>query len=282
MKNNWLHDHSANIYSQFGEDGIINKILSMLPETNSVCIDIGAHDGITCSNTRNIIFNENYVAILIECNKKRFEELTSNYKNNQNVHCINEQVGFNENNLDLLLNKYDLNVPVDFDFLSIDIDGNDYHIWGEINNYQPKLVCCEFNPSIPNQVDFVQEENMNVNHGCSILSLNKLAQRKGYELIAMTQNNAFFIDRKYFNDFNIVDNSIEQIRDDFSSITYIFQGYDGKIFLRGYGKFIWHGYLKIREKSIQDLPKIFRVDRYKMNSIINRLFNWYKNLRKKV
>ena len=172
-------------------------------------IDIGAHDGITCSNTRNIIFNENYVAILIECNKKRFEELTSNYKNNQNVHCINEQVGFNESNLDLLLNKYDLNVPVDFDFLSIDIDGNDYHIWGKINNYQPKLVCCEFNPSIPNQVDFVQEENMDVNHGCSILSLNKLAQRKGYELIAMTQNNAFFIDRKYFNVFNIVDNSID-------------------------------------------------------------------------
>ena len=48
MKNNWLHDHSANIYTQFGEDGIINKILSMLPKTNFVCIDIGAHDGITC------------------------------------------------------------------------------------------------------------------------------------------------------------------------------------------------------------------------------------------
>ena len=123
---------------------------------------------------------------------------------------------------------------------------------------------------------------MNVNHGCSILSLNKLAQRKGYELIAMTQNNAFFIDRKYFNDFNIVDNSIEQIRDDYSSITYIFQGYDGKIFLRGYGKFIWHGFIKIRERKLQDLPRIFRIYLDKMGPFMNRLFYWYKNLRKKV
>ena len=103
-----------------------------------------------------------------------------------------------------------------------------------------------------------------------------------FSLLNAPQNNAFFIDRKYFNVFNIVDNSIEQIRDDYSSITYIFQGYDGKIFLHGYGKFIWHGYLKIRGESIKDLPKIFRVDRYKMNSIINRLFYWYKNLREKV
>jgi hypothetical protein len=36
-----------------------------------------------------------------------------------------------------------------FDFLSIDIDGNDYHAWHAIKNYQPKILMIEFNPTIP-------------------------------------------------------------------------------------------------------------------------------------
>lgn len=242
-------------YSQEGEDIIIKNILDIIEdnkEEEKWCVEFGAWDGIHASNTYHFIKEENYKAVLIEGDKNKFNELNENMKG-YDVDCICKYVTFEgENRLDNILGKTKL--PKDFALLSIDIDGNDYYIWESLIKYRPKLVVIEFNPTISNEVEFVQEKDFSLNHGCSPLSLVKLAELKGYKLIHTTVNNCFFIDQKYFDLFGLEDNSLCKLRTDLSHVTYIFNGYDGYIFVRGYNRLYLHT-LPYNEKRMQMIPK---------------------------
>jgi hypothetical protein len=258
MKNNnaWLTQYSKNYFSQNGEDGILEKALEIIGKTDKWCVEFGAWDGIFHSNTHHLISQKGYSAVLIEGDSEKFKSLKANYANNSKVTQINTFVGFNNtDSLDAILAG--TSIPPGFDLLSIDIDGNDYHIWNALSNYKPKLVVIEFNPTIPDEVEFVQEKSPDINHGNSILSLRNLAKQKGYQLIATTLNNAIFVDEKYFSLFNIHDNSIAKLRQDKSRVTYIFNGYDGTIFIRGYGKVDLHG-IPYFEQKMQLIPKFLR------------------------
>ena len=118
-----------NIYSQDGEDGILEEIFNRLKleHLDKSCVEFGVADGIFISNTYNLIKNKNYKALLIEPDKIKFKKLQENIPDKKIVK-INEFVEYDgDNNLDSFLIKYNFNV--NFDFLSIDIDGNDYHIF---------------------------------------------------------------------------------------------------------------------------------------------------------
>lgn len=238
-----------------GETQIITKILETLPQRNRWCVEFGAWDGLYLSNTRDLIENHAYSAVLIEAHQCKFEELCSNYSELDTVLPMNALVGFDENNnLDMILKESV--VPCDFDFLSIDIDGNDYHVWQAMERLQPKVVCIEFNPTIPNQVDFVQAADVNLNHGCSLKSLVELGKRKDYELVDVSTTNAFFVRREYFDLFDIENNSLDCLRKT-DLVTHLFSGYDGTIFLRGNRSLPWHG-LTLDENSLQQLPEYLR------------------------
>lgn len=242
-------------YSQNGEDEIINDILQTIGDDRKWCAEFGAWDGIVGSNTYHFISKKNYKSVLIEGDKNKYKDLVKNMKE-YNATCICKYISFEgENRLDNIFSKTD--IPKDFSFLSIDIDGNDYHIWDSLKNYKPKLVIIEFNSTISNEVEFVQPKDMSLNQGCSPLSLVKLAKEKGYELVATTLNNCFFIDKEYFHLFNIADNSLHKIRTDLSRVTYIFNGYDGHIFIRGYSKLDLYS-LPYNEKRMQMIPKFLQ------------------------
>jgi hypothetical protein len=252
----WLLEYRLNIYSEAGEDGIIKKILETLPSTDKWCVEFGAWDGRHASNTCNLIVNDDYSAILIEGDKAKFEKLRRNYKQKNNVITLNKFVGFKDkNNLDHILKMMPL--PLDFDFLSIDIDGNDYHAWKAMSIYQPKLVCIEFNPTIPTEISFVQPADSAINQGASLLSLVELGKEKGYELVSVLPYNAFFVWSEYYPLFEIVNNSPVALRTHLDYITYLFSGYDGKIFLRGNLRLPWHN-IVLRESKVQHLPPFLR------------------------
>jgi hypothetical protein len=228
----------------------------MLPSNDKWCVEFGAWDGQHASNVCNLIQNEGYSAVLIESDKKKFAELQKNYKGKKNVITVNKFVGFEDkDNLDHILKMTP--TPLDFDFLSIDIDGNDYHAWKAISKYQPKVVCIEFNPTIPTEVSFVQPANPVINQGASLLPLVELGKAKGYELVSVLPYNAFFVKAGYFTLFGIADNAPATLRTDLDSITYLFSGYDGKIFLRGNLKLPWHN-IELRESRVQHLPRFLR------------------------
>ena len=112
----------------------------------------------------------------------------------------------------------------------------------------------EFNPTIPNEVEFAQPRDMKISQGSSLLSINNLGKEKEYELVAVTKLNAIFVQSKYFSLFKIKDNSIQKLRTDYTHVTYIFNGYDGTVFIRGCGELTWHG-IPYSEKQVQQLPK---------------------------
>jgi hypothetical protein len=253
----WLLDHQAQTYSQSGEDGIIKKILETLPVRDHWCVEFGALDGASLSNTRNLIEHAGYAAVLIEASKDRFRTLESNYASNPKVTTLNCFVGFGaEDNLDHIL--ADTAIPADFDFLSIDIDGNDYHVWKAISRYTPKAVCIEFNHTIPNEVEFVQPPDPKISQGSSVTALVNLGKSKGYELVCVEGVNAFFVRAEYFPLFEIEDNSLAVLRTDLGSITHLFVGYDGTVFLSGRQVLPWHCKLPLKASSMQRLPKFLR------------------------
>lgn len=244
-----------NKYSQFGEDGIIQALLERLDGKDNWCVEFGAWDGVHLSNSFNLIKNSNYRSILIEADKNKFSELKKNLSPYDPI-LLNEFVTFDGcSMLDNILSRTP--VPSNFDFLSIDIDGNDYWIFESLKLYRPKIICIEYNPSIPNDVEYIQARDFSVKKGSSALSICKLAKLKSYELVATTYCNLMLVDKEYFNLFQITDNSLISLRDDSKSRVYAFVGYDGTILHSKPIHLIWHG-VTIEKDALQGLPKFLR------------------------
>jgi hypothetical protein len=252
----WLLQFARDTHSQAGEDGVIAKVLEMLPATDRWCVEFGAWDGMFLSNTRNLIENAGYASVQIEGSARKAAELKKNYAQNPKVIALNAFVGMTATDgLDAILAQHP--VPLDFDLLSIDVDGNDFHIWKAIERYRPKVVCIEFNPTIPTEVSFVQRADPDVSQGASLRALVELGRAKDYELVSVLPFNALFVDAKYFSRFGIADNSPQALRKDLSQVTYIFSGYDGTVLMTGAQRLPWHE-LPIKASRVQQLPWFLR------------------------
>lgn len=275
----WLLEHARNVTSQNGEDGIVAKILEVLGVETGWCVEFGAWDGKYLSNTYDLITSRGFAAVLIEGSPRRYRDLVATFAGQPRVIALNRYVGFTAaDGLDAILAGTP--IPEDFDVLSIDIDGNDYHVWKAVTRYRPKLVIIEYNPTIPSQVEFVQVADLNVNQGSSMLSLAKLAREKGYELVSATTHNCFFVRRELFPLFGIANNSVSAIRPDESLVTYIFNGMDGTVFIRGHGALGWHKVPYV-EARLQQIPRIFRRFPDTYGPVMKFLAKHYRSLKKR-
>ncbi len=278
-KDRWLLEHASNVTSQNGEDGIIAKILEVIGVPRGWCVEFGAWDGRHLSNTYNLIANKGYWAVMIEGSATRFRDLEATFKDNPRVVPLHAFVGFTEaDGLDTILARTP--IPEDFDVLSIDIDGNDYHVWNAVTRYRPRVVVIEYNPTIPTAVDFVQPPDLSINQGASITALCRLAAQKGYELVSTTIHNCLFVRREFFAAFGIADNSVASLRADESMVSYIFNGFDGTVFIRGYGALGWHG-VPYREKRMQLIARPFRRFPDTLEGVRKVLAKHYRSLKKR-
>lgn len=252
----WLLEHRSDTYSQCGEDGVLRKVLAMLPDCNRWCVEFGAGDGQSLSNTRALI-EDGYSAVLIEAHQETFAELAALYADHEAVTTLNRYVGWEpQDGLDSILCC--TGIPVGFDLLCIDIDGNDYHAWAAIQAYHPKAVLIEFNPTIPSHVRFVQTAAPDVCQGASILSLVELGKAQGYELICVLDWNALFVRSEYYPLFGLVCNAPNVLRTAVQYLTWIYNGYDGQVFLAGQTRLMWHPGTHLNEKQMQPLPRWLR------------------------
>jgi hypothetical protein len=227
----WLNQKIKNVTSQCGQDGIFQAMLEVIRASNKWCCEFGAWDGKYLSNTWNLIANHGWTGVLIEGDPAKFAELQNTHANNK-VMAYSEFVSFEgPNRLDEILRR--AGAPRDLDMLSIDIDGNDWHVWESLRDFRPRIVCIEFNPTISNDVYFVQDRDPNIRQGCSLLALIDLAKEKGYELVATPSWDGIFVPQELFPQFNIADNSIDAMYSPALRETRIFQGYDGKFWCAG-------------------------------------------------
>jgi len=254
--NSPLLRHRFNVTSQRGEDGIIQHITDILNPSNKYCVEFGAWDGKHFSNCYNLLVNKNWHGVMIEANFNKYQELIETYKAHTNVKTINRLVDFDgPNTLDNILSE--CGAPTAISVLSIDIDGNDFYIWESLNEYAPELIVIEFNPSIPNDVLFVQDKSFEINQGCSLLALIALGKSKGYELAVCTEWNAFFVKREKLQALGVTDNAINSLYNPLQNGR-IFQGYDGTIHVVGMDKLLWRNE-PLNSEDFQVLPKEQRV-----------------------
>ena len=127
-----LSNKAKNVYSQLGEDGIIDAVLPFLDKNigNLNCIEFGAWDGIHLSNSFNLI-SQGAKAILIESDKEKFLDLIKTSERFPNIIPVNAFITKNgEGSLDNILSKATNLEDSEFDLLSIDVDSRDnLNIW---------------------------------------------------------------------------------------------------------------------------------------------------------
>jgi hypothetical protein len=216
-------------------------------------VEFGAWDGKYCSNFFNLRQQGDWSGAMIEANQDKCQELLQTYADNNRVACVNKFVQFDSpNSLDDILD--DVQAPRNLGVLSIDIDGNDCHVWESLKRYHPELVVKEFNPTIPNDVIFVQERAHNVTQGCSLLALILLGLEKGYELVCCTRWNAFFVKKEKYPLFEIKDNLIFKMYGPIQDGR-IFQGYDSYIHVAGFDRLVWKGRIAVTSENFQVLSK---------------------------
>jgi hypothetical protein len=252
-----LLDYRFDVTSSAGEDGIIAKIFEVISEESRWCVELGALNGTHDSNVWNLIRNKHWSGVLIEADRTYFEKLQAEYAGDSGAVCVNEFVSFQgAQSLDAIFAHTQISKT--FDLFVLDVDGNEYHLWDSLKEYRPRVMVVEFNPTIPNDVAFVQPRDMSVYQGSSLYSLTELARQKGYELVAANEVNAFFVLKELFPHFGIADNSLDALHTDHSYETKLFQLYDGTLKIAGYKQLMWHK-LPIDEEELQVLPKGKRI-----------------------
>lgn len=253
MPHNDLLSYNKDITSEHGEDGVIQRIFEIIGEGSKWCVDLGALNGVHGSNVWQLIKERGWSGVLIEADPTYFERLQKEYIGKKNVHCVQSFVSFEgENSLDKIFAKTPL--PKNFDLFSLDIDGNEYHLWESMTQYRPRLMVVEFNPTIPNEVAFIQPRDMKVFQGSSLKAFVELGKKKGYELVAANEINAFFVIKELFPKFGISDNSIDALHTSRKYETKLYQLYDGTLRISGYDRLLWHN-LPLSLEKIQILPR---------------------------
>ena len=227
---------------------------------NKWAVEFGAWDGVRLSNTCLLIRQDNYSAVLIESDPNKAKKIKINFPSS-NVYAVCKFITFDgPNKLDLILKSTPC--PKDLDIISMDIDGCEYHILESFSDYSPKIICVEYNPTIPNEVIYINPRDSKVKKGSSAKAIVDLCAHKGYTLVAVTYTNLLFV----HNSFSKIvigtePKSLWDLRDDSEFRTFIFSGQDGEILSnKSEIKLGWH----LRELSIpisrlNILPKIFRL-----------------------
>ena len=180
-----LNRFEFKVYSQNGEDGILQAIFSKIGTTNKYGVEFGVQDGME-RNTRYLCEKKGWTCLLMDAG--------DNYSTMIKKEFITAE------NINQLFEKYA--VPELFDLLCIDIDGNDYWVWMSLDNrYAPRVVVVEYNASIPPQESKAIAYDPQFRwdgsdyFGASLLALTKLASAKGYTLVGCDRQgvNAFFV-----------------------------------------------------------------------------------------
>ncbi len=222
-----LSSYARNVYSQNGEDGIIQEACARLNITKGYFVEFGAWDGKYLSNTYNLYENYGWSGCYIEGDQARFHTLSKNI-DPEKILAINCFVSIDgENTLDKILKRNGIDRHLDI--LSIDIDSDDLAVWASIKDYRSKIVVIEYNPTIPNACEFVQAPGVQI--GNAPLSIIKLGAAKGYWPFAVTDTNLLFVQKELFDQLRLRRApTISELRQE---VGFIFLGYDGSIMTTG-------------------------------------------------
>ena len=198
-----LAAHEFRVFSQWGEDGIIDHLLRQVPVARKLFVEFGVED-YSEANTRFLLTHRNWAGLIMDASPRNIAAIRSDeiyWRHNLKA----EETFITRENINGLLSRN--GVAGEIGLLSIDIDGNDYWVWEAIEGVQPSLVVVEYNArfggeravTVPYKADFERHKahHSGIYYGASLKAFCVLAARKGYALVGSNTagNNAFFVRR---------------------------------------------------------------------------------------
>lgn len=190
-------------FSQNGEDGIIEYLLSQLRTTNRYFVEIGASNGFE-NNSSWLAMTKRFSGLMIEGNPALSRQCKEVFTSlNWGLQIENMRV--TQDNCKELSQFVLHKNP---DVFSLDIDGIDYYVISTLLELgiRPKIAVVEYNsafgPEAALTVDYNSAFDIDREHptricfGASIQAWRRLFQRYGYTFVTVEQNgvNAFFVD----------------------------------------------------------------------------------------
>ena len=189
------------VFSQWGEDGIIEWLVAHVPVPNTRFVEFGVED-FTEANCRFLLEHRNWKGLVMDGSERNMDAVKSSRLSW--MYDLTAKTAFvNAENINALIKEEGFAGPLGL--LSIDIDGNDYWVWKAISAAEPAIVVCEYNPIlgdtrpivVPYDPDFRRDKShySHLYFGCSVAALRQLAAEKGYTFLGTNANgiNAFFV-----------------------------------------------------------------------------------------
>lgn len=193
-----LNRYEHKVFSQSGEDGILAEIFKRIGVTNRIFAECSPGDGL--ENNTLYLLTLGWKGCWVECDPIKVNAIMQRMRPRiaEGSLFVQQQMVTAEN-IESLFTVASL--PQEFDLLSIDIDGNDYWVWENIQRFSPRVVLIEYNATFPASCDWVMEHNPEaawdgtINFGASLRALERLGRSKGYALVgcSLSGANAFFV-----------------------------------------------------------------------------------------
>jgi len=205
-----LASKEFSVYSQFGDDGIIQYLLWRLQIHNGSFIEFGVGDYYE-SNTHFLLVNNNWRGFVMDGSDENMSKVRSSpiyWKYDLTA----KQAFVDRDNVSELL------AASGFDsvqLLHIDLDGNDYWILDvlALSELDPDILILEYNAHFGNSraiaVPYRQDFDRLIAHysgqyfGASLPALDSLARKKGYYFVGCNRagNNAYFLANRHLGTF---------------------------------------------------------------------------------
>jgi hypothetical protein len=203
-----LADYEFKVFSQWGEDGILQHLTAHLAVPKHSFIEFGVEDFFE-SNCRFLLMKDLWSGFVIDGSASNIARLQASYfywmyplhaiasfVTRENVVALLEQSGFER----------------DVGILSIDVDGMDYHLLEALADWSAAIVVVEYNGlfgyqravTVPYDPQFLRKRAhwSHLYWGASLPAFDQLLGRRGYAFVGVNSmcSNAFFVRRELLNE----------------------------------------------------------------------------------
>jgi 2-O-methyltransferase len=221
-----LVEYVASMHAESGAEHILAKICELLSVQTGTSVELGVGSDVESATTATL-WSNGWKGVVIEPDRTNVASLRSRVRSHD-VTCIEAQVTPNgPGRLEDVLSRAGVLDPVTV--LSIHIKGDDWAVFNSLELLRPRVIVCEFNPTIPAHMDLRQLPGSG-GFGCSILALESIAKEKGYQLVAASGSNAFFVPAEDMGRFDDFETSLAAIAPT-DKLCYVISAYDGSSIL---------------------------------------------------
>lgn len=196
-----LQQYEYTLLSQNGEDGIIRHVFDEIGYQSRHLVEFGF--GARQCNGLRLVLHENFSGLFMDGSEENCRFFNEAARRESIDRATALCTFLNRDNLNDIISGQ--GVPRDIDFLSLDVDGNDYWLWEALDCVSPRLACIEYNAGIGPELSWTVPYDPRFEryakhpsgffHGASLKALESLGERRGYRLIGCdtTGTNAFFL-----------------------------------------------------------------------------------------